>query len=117
MPETLETILAIEVFASTIVVLLLLYFAVKYRKELTSEKAKQELAKRKRIFWAAFFFGVVALAVFLIWEIFEALEVLNMISVEEGVDNAVAVFQVFVVLIAQSLMFYLQAEVRKHAAG
>src|SRR3990172_8565083 len=114
--SAIETLLAALVFASTIVVLALLYSAVKYRTVLTSEKAKQEVMRRKTIFRTAFFLGVLALGMFIIWELFEALEALNIVSLGEEVERVVEVFQMAAVLTAQILIFYVVAEVKKHGA-
>lgn len=113
MPE-IEAILAIEVFASTIIVLLILYFVIKYRKELMSEKAKEEITKRKTLFRAAFFLGTVAIAIFIIVEIFEALETLDIIFLEEEVEEGINTALITFVLAAQCIMLYLQREVIKH---
>ena len=114
--SAIETLLAALVFASTTVVLALLYSAIKYRTVLTSEKAKQEVIRRKTIFRTAFFLGVLTLGMFILWELFEALEALNIVSLGEEVERIVEVFQMAAVLTAQILIFYVVAEVKKHGA-
>jgi len=108
-------VLAFEVIISIIVVLLLLYAAVRYRKEITSEKGKEEAMRRKGTLRIALFLGVIALAMFIIWEIFEALEALGMVSLEERVEHGINAVIMLTVLAAQILVLYISIKVKTYA--
>lgn len=114
MVEFLEAVVGVEAAFSIIVVLVLLELSLKSRTELTSERVKERLKEKKIRFFVAIFLGVVAAAMFVVIELFEAGEALSLVYSFVVVESLLEAVQLVFMLAAQILILSLVLEVRRH---
>ena len=111
MAEFLETVLFFELILSTTIILLLIILSYKFKEKLISRKTMEMVNKKKIILYIAFFFGIVAMSLFIGIELLEAGDVVFMF-VEKSILKQLESIMIFSYLSAQVLILSLVLEAR-----